>query len=106
MGKKSESGDGNLQPNNPFHNVTLEKMLTQLVEHYGWPEMGIMIDIKCFNYDPSIKSSLNFLRKTPWARSKVEDLYLTFKSEVSSVGSSAENKLTRLSRQLKRKIQE
>jgi uncharacterized protein (DUF2132 family) len=83
MSKKSETPDQGLQPNNPFHNVTLEMMLTQLVEHYGWEEMGSMIDIKCFNNDPSIKSSLNFLRRTPWARSKVEDLYLTFKSQTN-----------------------
>jgi uncharacterized protein (DUF2132 family) len=82
MGKKSEADEGK-QPNNPFHNVTLEMMLTQLVEYYGWNEMGSMIDIKCFNNDPSIKSSLVFLRRTPWARSKVEDLYLTYKSETS-----------------------
>lgn len=83
MAKKSNPIEGESQPNNPFHNVTLEMMLTQLVEHYGWNEMGSMIDIRCFNYDPSIKSSLSFLRRTPWARSKVEDLYLTFKSETS-----------------------
>ncbi|MEO5968473.1 MAG: VF530 family protein [Bdellovibrionia bacterium] len=82
MSKNSEADEGK-QPNNPFHNVTLEMMLTQLVEHYGWDEMGSMINIKCFNYDPSIKSSLVFLRRTPWARSKVEDLYLTYKSETS-----------------------
>ncbi len=83
MAKKSNPIAGEPQPNNPFHNVTLEMMLTQLVEHYGWNEMGSMIDIRCFNNDPSIKSSLSFLRRTPWARSKVEDLYLTFKSETS-----------------------
>jgi uncharacterized protein (DUF2132 family) len=83
MVKKSEPGTVSEQPNNPFHSVTLEMMLTQMVEHYGWNEMGSMIDIKCFNYDPSIKSSLVFLRRTPWARKKVEDLYLTFKSETS-----------------------
>jgi uncharacterized protein (DUF2132 family) len=67
------------QANNPLHGVTLEGILTELVEHYGWSEMGRMIDIKCFNQDPSIKSSLKFLRKTPWARTKVEELYLKFK---------------------------
>ncbi len=56
--------------------VTLEAILTQLVADYGWEKMGAMIDIKCFTSDPSIKSSLKFLRKTPWARSKVEELYL------------------------------
>ena len=64
------------QPNNPLHGITLEMVLTRLVEHYGWEEMGRCIDIRCFNNDPSIKSSLKFLRKTPWARKKVEDLYL------------------------------
>ena len=56
--------------------VTLEAILTQLVEQYGWEKLGIMIDIKCFTTEPSIKSSLKFLRKTPWARTKVEELYL------------------------------
>ncbi len=64
------------QPNNPLHGITLEQLLTALVEHYGWEEMGRRIDIRCFNNDPSIKSSLKFLRKTPWARTKVENLYL------------------------------
>ena len=66
------------QPNNPLHGITLEMILTQLVEHYGWEEMGRIIDIRSFNNDPSIKSSLKFLRKTPWARKKVEDLYLGY----------------------------
>ncbi|RYD77892.1 MAG: DUF2132 domain-containing protein [Verrucomicrobiaceae bacterium] len=64
------------QANNPLHGVTLEMMLTQLVEHYGWEDLGAMIDVRCFNFNPSIKSSLTFLRKTPWARAKVEKLYL------------------------------
>lgn len=68
----------NSQPNNPLHGITLEMILTQLVEHYGWEEMGRAIDIRSFNNDPSIKSSLKFLRKTPWARKKVEDLYLMY----------------------------
>ena len=59
----------------PLHGVTLEMILTQLVSHYGWAEMGRRIEIRCFNFDPSIKSSLQFLRRTPWARAKVEDLY-------------------------------
>ncbi len=62
--------------NDPLHGVTLEMLLTRLVEHYGWEEMGRMIRIRCFNNNPSIKSSLRFLRRTPWARSKVEALYL------------------------------
>ncbi len=64
------------QPNNPLHNVTLEAMLLELVERYGWEEMAETINVRCFHYDPSIKSSLKFLRKTPWARAKVEQMYL------------------------------
>ena len=61
---------------NPLHGITLEALLTSLVAQYGWEEMGRRIDIRCFQSDPSIKSSLKFLRKTPWARKKVEDWYL------------------------------
>ena len=64
------------QNTNPLHGVTLENVVTRLHAHYGWEELGKRIDIKCFKHDPSIKSSLAFLRKTPWARKKVEDLYL------------------------------
>jgi uncharacterized protein (DUF2132 family) len=64
------------QPNNPLHGITLEKILTDLVAHYGWEYMGYTIKIKCFTDNPSIKSSLVFLRKTPWARAKVETMYL------------------------------
>jgi len=64
------------QPNNPLHGLTLEAILTRLVEHYGWDELGKIITVKCFTSDPSIKSSLKFLRKTPWARKKVEELYV------------------------------
>jgi uncharacterized protein (DUF2132 family) len=64
------------QPNNPLHGVTLEMILQQLVAHYGWPELGRQIEIRCFNSDPSIASSLKFLRRTPWARERVESLYL------------------------------
>lgn len=60
----------------PLHGVTLEMMVTSLVEHYGWEELGRRIKIKCFTHDPSIASSLKFLRRTPWARQKVEALYL------------------------------
>lgn len=60
----------------PLHGVTLEMMLTQLVEKYGWEEMGRLVDINCFLYDPSIQSSLVFLRRAPWARAKVEALYV------------------------------
>ena len=66
----------NEQLNNPLHGITLEQILSRLVERLGWEEMGRMIQIKCFTIDPSIKSSLKFLRKTPWARKKVEELYL------------------------------
>ncbi|MCK5792532.1 MAG: DUF2132 domain-containing protein [Ketobacter sp.] len=65
------------QRNNPLHGVTLEQVLNSLVEEFGWDELGRRIDIRCFNNDPSIKSSLKFLRKTPWARSKVENLFLS-----------------------------
>ena len=64
------------QVNNPLHGIKLEDLLTDLVDHYGWEELGQRIDIRCFNHDPSIKSSLKFLRKTQWARDKVEYLYL------------------------------
>jgi len=60
----------------PLHGKTLESILTKLVEHFGWKELGQIIRINCFNSDPSIKSSLTFLRKTTWARKKVEDLYI------------------------------
>ena len=63
-------------PNNPLHGITLEKIVTQLHGYYGWEQLGDMININCFRFDPSIKSSLQFLRRTPWARQKVEDLYL------------------------------
>jgi uncharacterized protein (DUF2132 family) len=63
-------------PNDPLHGITLEKILVSLVEHYGWEELGRRIRIRCFNSDPSIQSSLKFLRKTEWARKKVEGLYL------------------------------
>ena len=64
------------QPNNPLHGKTLEMIVSYLVDHFGWEELGYRINIKCFNINPSIKSSLAFLRKTPWAREKVENLYL------------------------------
>ncbi|HLN25530.1 MAG TPA: VF530 family protein [Patescibacteria group bacterium] len=64
------------QANNPLHGITLEAALTRLVEHYGWAELGGLISIACFNNNPSLKSSLKFLRKTPWARTRVEELYL------------------------------
>jgi len=63
-------------PRDPLHGVTLEAILTQLVTRYGWQEMADRIPIRCFEFDPSIKSSLTFLRKTPWARQKVEDWFI------------------------------
>lgn len=64
------------QPNNPLHGVKLAAILDVLVEQYGWEELGSRINIRCFTHDPSVKSSLKFLRRTPWAREKVEQLYL------------------------------
>ena len=74
------------QANNPLHGVKLEQILVHLEEYYGWATLGEMINIRCFNFDPSIKSSLAFLRKTPWARTKVEELYLF------SIGEKAKRK--------------
>ena len=62
---------------NPLHGKTLENILTELVEFYGFPELSLVIDINCFKSNPTIKSSLTFLRKTPWARTKVENLYIS-----------------------------
>jgi len=64
------------QSKDPLHGITLETIVTELVARHGWEELGQMIEVRCFTHDPSIKSSLTFLRKTPWARKKVEDLYL------------------------------
>ena len=64
------------QANNPLHGISLAQIVNSLVEHYGWDELGHRIDIRCFNQNPSVKSSLKFLRKTPWARKKVETLYI------------------------------
>ena len=65
-----------LNPANPLHGVTLEQIVTRLSEYYGWEELGRRINIRCFQDNPSVGSSLKFLRKTPWARTKVEELYL------------------------------
>ncbi|MEQ1876339.1 MAG: VF530 family protein [Bdellovibrionia bacterium] len=70
--------------NDPLHGITLEQMLTEIVEHFGWERAADLIKIRCFAVDPSIKSSLKFLRRTPWARKKVEDLYLDYLKEKSS----------------------
>jgi len=69
------------QANNPLHGITLERMIIDLVAHYGWGEMSCYVNIRCFHNDPSVKSSLKFLRRTPWARKKVEDLYLEMLDE-------------------------
>jgi len=74
------------QPNNPLHGKTLEAILTELSTHYGWSALGSKIKINCFKNNPSIKSSLTFLRKTPWARTKVEELYQsTFSKKKQSI---------------------
>ncbi len=64
------------QPNTPLHGITLKQIVEELVEHYGWEYLGYQINIRSFTHDPSVKSSLKFLRRTPWARTKVENLYL------------------------------
>lgn len=64
------------QPRNPLHGITLEKIVTDLVAHHGWAELGRQVPIRCFTENPSVSSSLKFLRRTPWARAKVENLYL------------------------------
>lgn len=69
------------QPRNPLHGVTLETILQRLVDRYGWPALAGLVDINCFKSDPSVKSSLTFLRKTPWARAKVEALYVKLFTE-------------------------
>ena len=69
------------QARNPLHGITLEAMLNELVAHFGWPDLGQRIAIRCFVSDPSVASSLKFLRKTPWAREKVEGLYLFMRRE-------------------------
>ena len=71
-----------VQAGNPLHGLTLESIVTALSNHYGWEELGRRIHIKCFTSDPSVGSSLKFLRKTPWAREKVEGLYLFMLREV------------------------
>ena len=73
--KQDQSPDPK-QARNPLHGITLEAMVTQLADYFGWDELGIRIPIRCFTHDPSVSSSLKFLRKTPWARDKVEGLYL------------------------------
>jgi len=71
------------QPNNPLHCLTLETILTELVDHYGWERLGQQVNVKCFNHEPSMKSSLKFLRTTPWARRQVEGLFLRLKEDMN-----------------------
>lgn len=70
----------NERPRDPLHGITLERMLTELVDHFGWPTLGRQIQIRCFINEPSIGSSLKFLRRTPWARRQVEEMYLLMRS--------------------------
>ncbi len=72
----------NQQSGDPLHGITLEQIVNDLNKHYGWDELGKRIPIRCFTSNPSVKSSLKFLRKTPWARKKVEDLYLATQKRV------------------------
>ncbi|GMG87639.1 VF530 family protein [Biformimicrobium ophioploci] len=76
------------QPNNPLHGVTLEQIVTYLVDELGWEEMAARVNINCFKSDPSVKSSLKFLRKTPWAREKVERLYIATRNRSNPWGQS------------------
>ena len=74
------------QPRNPLHGVTLEQIVTQLADHYGWDDLGQRTPVRCFTHEPSVGSSLKFLRKTPWAREKVEGLYLFMLREIRRAG--------------------
>ena len=75
-GMGDEGGQGREQPRNPLHGITLARMVEDLADFYGWAELGRRIPVRCFTHDPSVSSSLKFLRRTPWAREKVEALYL------------------------------
>jgi uncharacterized protein (DUF2132 family) len=79
VNKMDTPNHAEINANNPFHGVTLEKILTFLVEEIGWKKLSRHIEVRCFMFDPSIKSSLKFLRRTPWAREKLESLYLEVK---------------------------
>ena len=74
------------QPHNPLHGKTLEAIVTELADHYGWEDLGQRIPVRCFTFEPSVNSSLKFLRKTPWAREKVEGLYLFMLREIRRGG--------------------
>lgn len=77
------------QPNNPLHGMTLEKILDALVLHYGWGRLGQKIDIRCFNHEPSMASSLKFLRRTPWARARVDSLYVDMTIDAANHGKTS-----------------
>jgi hypothetical protein len=83
---KTLGGADAFQARNPLHGLTLETIVTALADHYGWEELGQRIPVRCFNVDPSVGSSLRFLRKTPWAREKVEGLYLFMLREERRAG--------------------
>lgn len=68
------------QPNNPLHGITLERLLNELVAAYGWEGLAREVPVRCFEFDPSVRSSLTFLRRTPWARARVEELYLRWRA--------------------------
>jgi uncharacterized protein (DUF2132 family) len=85
----TDPGGARPPPRDPLHGVTLERIVSELVEHFGWAELGEQIRIHCFTTDPSVASSLKFLRKTPWARAKVESLYLFLLRERKRQGGSA-----------------
>ena len=76
MVQEDNSRSNQEHKNNPLHGINLKQIMNELVDKYGWGELGQRINIRCFNYDPSINSCLKFLRKTPWARTKVENLYI------------------------------
>ena len=78
------------QPHNPLHGITLERIVEELVEYFGWTELGQQINIRCFTSEPSVGSSLKFLRRTPWARAKVESLYLFMLREKARQGRQSE----------------
>jgi len=87
----TEPAAASQQPGNPLHGVTLEAIVTALADHYGWEDLGRRINIRCFTSEPSVASSLKFLRKTPWAREKVESLYLFMLREVKRASPPVHN---------------
>ena len=81
-----EATPAQTQARNPLHGKTLESIVTELADHYGWEGLGQRIPVRCFTFEPSVNSSLKFLRKTPWAREKVEGLYLFMLREIRRQG--------------------